>query len=285
MKSILSDAGNFFILGERFTTDKKIKSPDESFYEVIGYNQTTGGTISTDVKLANKFLTDVSAAADNINHRLVVAGFYSEQTTYGVSGVFYISLSEDSLKESSIYSTPFSALFLQKFAADRKNKSELVNYSIDRLILRKDGGAVIVAESFFQSSRTYWDYYTQSTVSHYYYHFGNIMVLSLNPDGNILWNNAIGKDQNSVDDGGYYASYSSVISSGRMYALYNKNIDENSSVLLTTIDGQGHQKTDVLMREGDHVTIMPRSAEQVDEETLIIPAYRENKFFFVKITF
>jgi len=285
MKSILSNEGNFFILGVRYLTEKKIKAPGESFYQVIGYNHTTEQSVSAELKLENKFLTDVSASPDNINHRLVVAGFYSEQSTYGVRGIFYISLEEDSLRQSSLYNTPFNPLFLQKFAADRKNKNELVNYSIDRLVLRKDGGAVILAESFFQSNRTYWDYYSQSMVSHYYYHFGNVMVLSLNPDGNILWNNAIGKDQNSVDDGGYYASYAAAISGGRMFALYNKYIEENSSVLITAIDGQGHQKTDALFSENEHVTIMPRSSAQVDEETLIVPAMRENRFYFAKIIF
>ena len=48
------------------------------------------------------------------------------------------------------------------------------------------------------------------------------MVLSVNPDGNILWNNVINKDQNSVDDGGFFSSYFSAVTGGRLISFYNK---------------------------------------------------------------
>lgn len=160
----------------------------------------------------------------------------------------------------------------------------MVNYSIDRLVLRRDGGVAVIAESYYETSRTYWDYYTQTVTSHYYYHFGNIMILSVNPDGKILWSNVFSKDQNSTDDAGYYSSYASAISGGKIIALYNKYADEESSVLYSTVDGLGNQKTDVLFNEVEKVSVIARSARQIDEETLIVPAFKENKFYMVSIT-
>lgn len=106
---------------------------------------------------------------------------------------------------------------MQKFIGERKDgrSKELVNYTIDRLIVRRDGGVAILAESFNRAERSYWDYYMQTYVYHYYYHYGNVMILSINPSGDILWNNVVSKDQNSIDDAGYSSSYISSIVSGK----------------------------------------------------------------------
>lgn len=284
---LLTDDGNFYLLGIKFLTEKKVKAPGESFYELYGYNKSRDLVLSREVKIEDKFLTDVAVSADNENRKIVVAGFYSDKTTYSTAGVFYSAFSEDSLVYSKVVSSPFAPTFLQKFIGDRKENrnKELVNYSIDRLVLRRDGGVAIVAESYYQSSRTYWDYYTQSVISHYYYHYGNIMILSVNPDGKVLWNNVFSKDQNSVDDAGYYSSYASAISGGRIIAIYNKYADDNASVLSSSVDGNGNQKTDVLFNEIEKVSIIARSARQIDEETLVVPAYKENKFYMVSLTY
>jgi hypothetical protein len=111
------------------------------------------------------------------------------------------------------------------------------------------------------------------------------MALSVNPDGNILWSNSISKDQNSVDDAGYLSSYCSAITRGKMYAIFNKYVEQESSVLIAAVDATGKQDTDVLFSEQKNISIVPRSAKQIDETTLLLPVYRENKFYMVKVEF
>ena len=283
---VLTNDGDFCLLGIKFLTDKKVKAPNESFYQLYTYNFSRDEIMSNEIKIEDKFLTDAGISADNLNKKIVVAGFYSDETTYSTAGIFYFSVSENNPSQTVVRSTPFSTSFLTKFLGERKISSkELMNYTIDRLILRKDGGVAILAESYYETTSSYWDYYTQTYISHRYYHFGNIMVLSVNPDGGILWSNSISKDQNSTDDGGYLSSYCSLIASGRIYSIYNKYIDQESSVLITTVDGTGQQKTDVLFNEMKNISVVPQSAKQIDAETLLLPAYRENKFYIAKIEF
>jgi hypothetical protein len=256
-------------------------------FRLYSYNFSLDLFSGYDIKIENKFMTDVGISADQLNKKVVVAGFYSDGSAYGIAGIFYFSVSEDSTTYSIIKSAPFSAEFLSKFSGERRenNSKELLNYSIDRLILRKDGGAAILAESYSENSSAYWDYYSQTYISHRYYHFGNILALSVNPDGSIFWGNSISKNQNSTDDAGYLSSYCSAIAGGKMYALYNKYIEQESSVLITTIDGIGKQHTDVLFNELKNVSIIPRSSKQIDSETLLMPAYREDKCYILKIEF
>ena len=282
---ILTNQGSYFVLGIHYTTEKKVKAPDQSYYELYGYSLALDRNVNTAIRSENKFLTDVGIVPDNFNRSIVVAGFYSDKTTYSTAGVFYYALTEDSLIETKMINTPFSPTYLQKFMGEKKENRELVNFSIDRLIVRKDGGVAVIAESRYKSNRSYFDYYMQTFISHTYYHHGNIMVLSVNPDGNILWNNVISKDQNSIDDGGFFSSYNSVVTNGRLAMLYNKYIDSESSVLVTFIDGTGSQNTDVLFNELEKVNIIPQSARQIDEETVLMPAYKQNKYYIIQISF
>ncbi|MBK7570666.1 MAG: hypothetical protein IPI10_03235 [Bacteroidetes bacterium] len=284
---LLSDQGSFFALGIHYSTDKKVKNQDEVYYELHGYNPVSGMVLHTQIRSDNKFLTDVGFSIDNANKRVIAAGFYSDKTTYSVAGVFYNSFTEDSLIQLSSKNSAFPDSYLQKFIGERKDgkNKELVNYSIDRLIVRRDGGVAILAESFNRAERSYWDYYMQTYIYHYYYHYGNIMILSINPSGEILWGNVVPKDQNSVDDGGYSSSYFGSVVNGKLISLYNKAIDDQSPVLMTTVDGIGAQKTDVLFKDNQRVEIIAKSAKQIDEDTILLPAYRGKKLFILKVVF
>jgi hypothetical protein len=282
---LLTNRGSFFVLGIHYTTEKKVKEPDQSYYELYGYNRLLNRPVTAAIRGENRFLTDVEMTSDNINNSIIVAGFYSDKTTYSIAGVFYYSLTEDSLKETKTIHTPFSAAYLQKFLGEPKENRELVNYSIDRLFVRKDGGVAIIAESVYKTSRSYFDYYMQAYISHVYYHYGNIMLLSINPDGNILWNNVITKDQNSIDDEGLFSSYFSAVSGGQLAVAYNKYVEDDSSVLLTTIGSTGAQKTDVLFNELDKIKVVGQSAKQVSDDTVILPAFRQDKFYILSISF
>ncbi len=284
--SVLSDAGNFYLLGIEFRTEKRVKNPGESFYKLISYNLKNDIVSQNEIKLENRFLTDVAINADNLNRKIVVSGFYSDKTAFTTSGVFYYSLSEDSLIQTPVVTSSFSQDFLRRLVKEGRSKdNELVNYSIDRSVIRKDGGAAIVAESFNIVTRSYWDYYLQTWVYHYYYHYGNIIALSINPDGTLLWSNSIQKDQNSTDDGGYHSSYFSAIIDGKILNIYNKYIADNSSVLMTTISGMGEQQTKILFEESMNTSVIPHSAKQVDEDTILMPAERDGEPYLVKIVF
>lgn len=284
---LLSNQASFFAMGIHYTNEKKAGNQSDAYYELHGYNPSTDQILHSVIKSDSKFLTDVGLSIDNFNKRVIAAGFYSDRTTYSVAGVFYNSFSEDSLIQLSSMNSPFPESYLQKFIGERKEgkSKELVNYSIDRLIVRKDGGVAILAESFNRAERSYYDYYMQTYIYHYYYHYGSIMLLSINPSGEIKWANVVSKDQNSVDDGGYTSSYISGVVNGKIVNLYNKAVDEKSPVQMTTVDGMGSQKTDVLFNENAKVVIVPKSAKQIDEDTIVMPAYKQNRFYIMKITF
>jgi hypothetical protein len=284
---VITNEGSFYLLGVQYQTDKRVKEPGESYFLLTGYDPASDRQLNREIRLENKFLTNVSIAVDAINRKIVVAGLYSEIGMLASAGVFYCGMTADSLSYSNVYWAPFTNDLLTKAISDRGDpkKKELFNYYVDRLILRKDGGAAIIAESYVETTRTFWDYYTQTVITHTYYRYGNILLASINPDGGMLWNRLIQKEQNSMDDNGNESSYCSMISGGKIFTVFNKYIDRRSSVMITRLDGTGALQTDVLFQESERISVIARAARQVDEHTLLLPALRQGEYYIAKITF
>lgn len=283
---LLTNTDCFYVLGIRYLTDKRVKEPGESYFILYGYEPLKDLFLSHDIRLEGSFLTNVSIAADLMNKQIVVAGFYSQSGMLASAGVFYYGLKQDSLQDGTIYSAPFTDDLLQRAITDRNDfrKKELFNYYVDRLILRKDGGAAIIAESFVETTRSYWDYYLQTMITHSYFRYGNIIVASVNPGGAMLWNRLVQKEQTSTDDGGAESSYCSAVSAGKIFTVFNKYIGRRSSVMIATVDGSGELQTDVLFEESARISVIAKAARQVDEVTLLIPAIKQGEYCIGKVT-
>jgi hypothetical protein len=283
VNALISDSGDIHLLGIRYLNDKKIKQLGEMYFQLHAYWKKTAQLTVSDIRVSDKLLTDAGIVIDELNNRVVVAGFYSDKTTNSAAGVFYVSQKEGELQASAVKSKPFPESFLKKFISERKESNELINYSIDRILLRKDGGAVFVAESFSTVSRSYYDYFTQSLISHAYYHYGNIITLSINPDGTFYWTNMLSKDQNSTDDDGYLSSYCSAIGGGKLYYIYNKYIESKTSVMISLVKSNGEQTSSVLFNELENTLVVAKSGKQLESNTIVMPALKEKKLYLVRI--
>ena len=282
----LSDSGNIYLLGTVFTAEKKAKTPLSGNYALLAWRRSNDMLQLHELSAAGKVLIDASLAVDNLNDAAVISGFYSDNTGSTLSGIFYFSLQSSPLSASGeVKTSSFSEDFLKKFSSVKKEGKGLVNYSIDRMLLRKDGGAVMAAESYSTYSNSYYDYYSQMLISHTYYNYGSIMTLSVNPDGSLLWSDVLNKEHNSTDDEGYYSSYCSAVYGAKMYYIYNKYIETKTSVMLTTVTSKGDQNTLVLFNQLDNIVAVPRAARQIEQDVLLLPAYKENQLCIARIKF
>jgi hypothetical protein len=282
----LSDSGNIFILGKLAAPAKKGKTADEGTYALLSWQRYGDGVLVRDIRAGESVLTDAGLAVDNLNDAAVVSGFYSDKPGSSLAGVFYFSAKSAPAASAEARTAAFSRDFLKKFNSIKmENNKGLVNYSIDRILLRKDGGAVLAAESYSTYSNSYYDYYSQMLISHTYYNYGNILTLSINPDGSLLWGDVLNKEHNSTDDDGYFSSYCSAVYRARMYYIYNKYIDTKTSVMLATVTSTGDQNTLVLFNQLDNIVAVPKAARQIEQDVLLLPAYKENQLCIARIKF
>ncbi|HLG36451.1 MAG TPA: hypothetical protein VI757_16355 [Bacteroidia bacterium] len=283
----VSNSGDIFLFGVKTDSQKRSRDVDRNFFTLFCKPAINDSWNEYEIRGIEHFLTDAGVAVDELNHKLVVTGFYSDKTEYSIAGVFYYHLDLLSPAKNEIRFSSFAPSFLYKFLREQKENynRELVNYSIDKIILRRDGGAVIVAESNYTSDYSYYDYYLRTYISRKYYHRDNIIQLSVNKDGTLLWSNVIQKEQTSDDDDNIFFSYTSAIAGGKIHCIYNRFLKRRTQVLQNNTDILGSEKSSALFSEEQDVYIMPSASKQVNENMLVIPAYKGKELRLAGIIF
>lgn len=250
----VDDAGNVYLLGVLYEDEAKWRRRGSPTYHyiILAYMDKGSAVEEYRLDLEGKFITDLTFRVGN-DGKLVCAGFYSERGTYSIKGTYYFQLDPRERAIQNRHSTEFDFDFLTAFMSDKNKQKameaeekndarkapELFDYSLDELILRSDGGAVLVAEQYFVEQENYRDspygfypygysfydpfYYNRyaRTQTDYYYHYNDIIVVNIRPTGEIEWSARIPKRQETRNDGGYYSSYAMATTRDGFYFIYN----------------------------------------------------------------
>ncbi|MDZ7876463.1 MAG: hypothetical protein U5L45_02275 [Saprospiraceae bacterium] len=220
-----------------------------------------------------------------------------------------------------------------KAAIDRGDKSaepELYDYSIDKLITRSDGGVIMVAEQYFIDERlrynnngfggglwgnnTFYDPYSYRSIydpygrnnnnnrrPDYYFHYNDIIVVNIQPDGEIAWTARVPKRQESVNDYGQYSSYGMSIVADKLCFIYNddpknldprakkiqtENPDKYSVVTVAEVDRNGAvNRAPLFQNKEQGVVVRPKLSKQVGRRDMAIYGESGRRYKFGVLTF
>ncbi|MBX2872816.1 MAG: hypothetical protein KTR30_11965 [Saprospiraceae bacterium] len=229
--------GNVYLLGVIYEDRSRVRRNGKPTYNytVLAYTEEGERAQEYRIDLENEFITDLTFRVAN-NGNLTCAGFYSNKGTYSIKGTCFFQLDVNTKEIASLNLMAFDFDFLTEYMTPGgKNRAEraevqgktnrapeLYRYSLDDLILRSDGGAVLVAEQYYvyQQSYYYWD---GSLRYDHYYNYNDVIVVNIQPDGVIEWATRIPKRQETVNDGGFYSSYAMATVRDRFYFIYNDN--------------------------------------------------------------
>lgn len=247
----IDNNGNVYLLGVIYEDRSNFRRQGRPTYQyvVLAYTQDGEEAREYKIDIADKFITDLTFRVAN-DGNLVCSGFYSEKGTYSIKGTYFFKLDAQTeriynknLKEFDFdflteYMSPNKKVRMKKaeIEGNERRAPELYNYALDELILRSDGGALLVAEQFYVYERQdfnqpyygygfgfYDPYYRRTTTADIFYNFNDIIVVNIRPNGEIEWTARIPKQQETVNDGGYYSSYSHAVVQDKIYFVYNDN--------------------------------------------------------------
>jgi hypothetical protein len=262
------------------------------------------------VEIKGKFITDMQIAILP-NQNLVCAGFYSNEGTTSIKGSYFLTLDGETKTVKHQSFKDFGADFLTENLTERKAERtkakiengknvELYQFDLDNLTLRDDGGAVLIGEQFYIRRVTYTNGRTTTTRTIYYYN--NIIVVNINPQGDIVWAHQIKKSQQTVDDGGFYSSYTMAVVKDKLYFIFNDNTrnltakngrlyamntaSKEALVVLVEMDSEGRQtKMPLFLSSDAEVIIRPKVCEQIADNQLVVFGQRRRNHRFARITF
>jgi len=317
VKYKLDNDGNAYILGliykEKVASKRKGKPNFK--YQLISYK--SNGTVYNEypIELKDKFITDMQIALNSKND-IICAGFYSNVGTFSINGSYYMNIDgssgEITNKNFKEFDLDFITQNMTEREAERTKKKEskgkdveLYEYDLDDLIIRDDGGVILIGEQFYINifTTTYTNAngsMTSTSTTHYYYN--DIIVININPEGKIDWAKKIPKYQESVNDGGTYSSYTKGFLSDKLFFIFNdnpKNLtnkgngklsnynpNRESIVALVTMDSDGNQSKEALykMKRSD-VLIRPKLSKQISENEMILFGKKGKMQQFTKLIY
>lgn len=294
--------GNVFVLGVKYAErgESKRRGKPNYEYKILSYRDDGDDVDEYSASIGDYFITDMQIDVSP-KKDIVCAGFYSEKGTFSIKGSYYVRIDRkskaivrQSTKEFDIDFITMNFTEAQERRAKRREAKgknvELYEYDLDEIVLRADGGAVLVAEQYYVVVICRTDPKTGVTTCTYYYHYNDIIVVSVDPSGKIEWATKIPKRQSSVNDNGYWSSYAMMIVEDKLHFIFNdtrKNLDipkqgkyynftvrdKNGIVMLATVDSEGNVDRRPLIANAEITAIVrPKLCKQVNSRQMLLYA-------------
>ena len=271
----------------------------------------------TDLKVGNIFLDDIRIKADNINKHFVITSFISKQRRGNIEGLYYVLWDKLQNKEMLNATTIFSDEFREDAKGEGGSKSAFNDYFLKNLVMRRDGGFLITAESAYTSSRgntlnrwdylygsPYWspvDYYTWNSPVGYYpwwrssiynnpntltrYFADNVAIISFDPAGKMEWSNVIRKAQYD-DNTDNYIGFGMFNTGDQLHFIFN--VQEKRTMILSdqALSPSGQvDRTPTFKNLDKGYDFMPRHAKQIGSRQAIVPCQYRGFTCFAKLEF
>lgn len=290
---IVSAAGDVYMLAtiskdKSVMTRKERRSTPTYYHTVLMYDVKGDELKEYKVELDPKFISDVKMTVAT-NGDIICSGFYSNKSSNAVIGTFYLRIDRQSKQVTNQGTMDFARDFLVQFMSEKKASKgkELYDYDLKHLVLRDDGGAVLVAEQFYEVLVQTYDPQTRMYTYTYYYYYNDIIVISVDPSGQIAWAKKIPKYQVSRNDGGYYSSFAFAVSGNKLFFMFNDNPrnlkitdsgkyrymnnPKKSVAVLVTMDSRGNQERQSMFSNKDlKIVLRPKLFMQVNEKRMIL---------------
>lgn len=249
---------------------------------------------TVELPMQGQYASGVYLRFDQSNRYAYAAGFYSGRRAGNFDGVLF---AQYDLAGGSFVTQRLMPLgdSVRDNTGIPNSRRALNNFEVRNLVVRNDGGFVLLAESYYLSIRgtasPYYGYYSfyspmSMATNVREYHYDDIMALSYSPAGSLEWNSFVRKEQYSQEDGGVFSSYAFFNTGGALGFLYNDFNTSHSTIQLATIDPDGNVGTrSMAAGSSDDPDWIPRSGKQVAARELVIPCMHKRQITFAKVMF
>ncbi len=267
---------------------------------------------SHEIDLKEKYVDEIKLKIDNRNNRYLINTFYYTKNRGSIEGLFTYIWDRQADKTYASQFTPISDSLRHEAKSDGMLRFALNNFFIRQIVIKSDGGFILAAEDYSADTRSNnnfnrYDYlynpYSLSPGNYYYnpyrgyyrpvnsinyqstrYYCDNIMVLSINKTGQLLWSKVIHKRQFD-DDEENFLSFSTMTSGGEIHLLFYE--DKRFQIVSDqAISADGTIKRyPTLKSQQKSYEFMPSLSKQVGANQLIIPCAYHNNICFARVDF
>lgn len=319
--TLVDNDGSVIVVGTKYAEKaeaRELKKDERPAYTymLLTYDGSGDAQIQP-IEAGDKFLQDLTITIPDEGD-ILCGGFYGKKGASSQSGAFYMRLDRKTKAILHQSYKEFSKEFITQYMTEKEEEKatkkaekkgeevELIKYDLDELIVREDGGVVMVGEQYNFFTTTVCTSspnggQTCRTVYHYVYN--DIVVVNVDPSGNIEWATKIPKRQHTTNDGGYYSSYAMTVKGDKLYFIFNdsgKNLflkegdkiapfkitGKEALITLATVESDGtvHREALLSPEKGETIT-RPKACVQTPDDQLFMFATRKDDYRFGLVSF
>jgi len=224
---------------------------------------------------------------DNELNRIVGSGTYGEKFGEKQQGVFTVLLNAPN-STFDLNFHPFEENLLSEvYGKNVSLKRGLHDLQVKDILLRKDGGMIIVSE-FVRISENGGDVLyrprTMRPALRVDFYFEDIILFAIQPDGSFHWKEVLHKTQQSQNDDARYSSYYLHKNPSSFHLIYNDEIRENTSVsaYITRANGNTKRKS-LLNTQYKNIFLRFEEGLQVSSDSVLLLSEFKNDVKLVRL--
>lgn len=292
VKALAANNGRSYFLFE--DVDRNRRKFDGTDFVLYEYDPTTGDLIALPLQLEAPVHGGVNMTIDNVNNYLAVAGFFTDEDGDEAKGYFLrgIDMTDRMLGKKIDNNFTRDMLFQIAGKDSSRDLSGLFSFKVNSIILRQDGGALLLTESQYNDQEidngptSFGPSAGPNFRSVNVYYYNDVFIINLKPDGSMDWFNLLRKKQISEDDDGFFSSYGLLTMDNSLKFIYNEEIYYKTNVNEYTLTPDGTVERSFMFNAGmKDIMLAPGLAKQISGNEIIIPSFRNRSVKFVKVTF
>lgn len=240
-----------------------------SLMEIAKLSDPSGKIVK--IKLDDVLLNSSSFDYNLFQDNLSLAGFYSKENVEVNSGTYQLIITHDAT-DWKVHTRAFNDQIVEQMYPKRpKNKSFIPNMVVRDVILRSDGGIVMVSEYekivFKQAGMNM----TGVALAPESDHFNkNILIQALDQDFYLNWEAVFFKNQYSKNDQGYYSSFYMHREPSAIHFLFNDEIVAENTISHYLIDASGNSaRSHFLIENKPRHKLILRHAKQINSREFL----------------
>lgn len=306
-KMEISNNGNVFVLGN-VIPEKRVRSSNKQEFQLYAYTDLGEEIVQYPLIIKDKYIDQMTLSLTE-NDDIIVGGLYGKDI-YKVSGTFYLRIDGNTqqVEASSFKEFPLNFItegMSEKHEKKTEKKAEkgkdvgLVNYELRNLTIANDGSITFIAEQSYVVVNTYTDANGHMRTTYTYYDNDIIMVF-VNPEGQIVENIKIPKYQKSSTS--MFSSYVLGLNDDKAFFIFNDNIknlaiNERSKMrpftgqkkavaVVVTVNEDGKQRKSALFNAKEVGTLLrPKVSKQFESgDEIYIVGQKGKKLSLGRIT-
>jgi len=287
VQAIVDNTGTpYFIFSKN---NRRTKREENCFY-IVSYDSETEQAQEIYVPIKELWF-DVQFKYDNLNEHMVGAGLFLDKRYTEATGYFYLNFDPKQPDTQHTHFQTFDPKFVVRAIGKETKHRSIGEVSIQDLILTQDGGVLMIAERnrfYSRTGSTIGNIYAanQAQVFRMDYHFEDILLLAIHPDGKLHWNDVLQKRQFSQDDGARFSSYFLMHTPRNLRFVYNDEIRYKTTVNEYLVGTMGNQQRNSIYNTEVHdVSFLLREGKQIAANEAIIASERRSNLKLARLVY